>query len=45
MNCEKPWNGKLSATLKIRGGARLTVWENEQEKAHWCNGRKAERWV
>lgn len=20
MNCEKPWNGKLSATLKIRGG-------------------------
>ena len=20
MNCDRPWNGKLSATLKIRGG-------------------------
>ena len=23
MNCEKPWNGKLSATLKIRGGREV----------------------
>ena len=22
-NCEKPWNGKLSATLKIRGGCSV----------------------
>ena len=32
MNCEKPLNGKLSATLKIRGGVKWTVWARKPER-------------
>lgn len=32
-NCVKPWNGKLSATLKIRGGVQLTDLVKPQEVA------------
>lgn len=35
----------LSATLKIRGGVTLIVVATKQERGHWFNGRKAERWA
>lgn len=35
----------LSATLKIRGGARKTFMEEVQEKEPWCNGREQAAWA
>ena len=32
MSCEKPWNGKLSATLKIRGGCDIDSHGNKAGK-------------
>ena len=32
MSCVKPWNGKLSATLKIRGGREVDSHGNKAGK-------------
>ena len=45
MSCEKHLNIKLSATLKIRGGARLIDLANEPERVRLCNGKRAVLWA